>query len=353
MPGERVVAVVVTYNRRQMLVDCLEALAEQTHPVAEVVLVDSASTAGTEEHVEAGGIASRLPITYVRLRRNGGGAEGFHYGVRDALELDSEWLWLMDDDCLPATDALERLLADPKAADAAVLAPVVTDAGGTVLPIHRGRIRPRLFFAPLVALRADEHEGAAVEIEFSSFVGPLLRTRAVRGIGLPLREAFIRFEDVEFLSRFGPGERMWLVPDSRIAHREADPVRGSDFRAMWGDYSQRIPFSAQWKRLYGFRNQIFCGVRGGYIGRAQALSYLLVQAVRTVLFHERRARTLWLLALYGYDGWRGRFRNVPPGRWIELGSTLRPARYINRTALRYGSDTSTPGRRLGAAAVTR
>jgi hypothetical protein len=92
-------------------------------------------------------------------------------------------------------------------------------------------------------------------------------------------------------------------------------------------------------------------VRHGFIGRAQALSYFAVQAARTLLFHERRALTLWLLALYGYDGWRGRFRNVPPDSWAGLAATVRPTRYLNRTALRYDEDASTPGRRLGAPVV--
>jgi hypothetical protein len=57
--------------------------------------------------------------------------------------------------------------------------------------------------------------------------------------------------------------------------------------------------------------------------------------VRTLLFHERRARTLLLLAAYGLDGWRGRFRNVAPERWGEVAEARRPLRFIDREALRY------------------
>jgi glycosyltransferase involved in cell wall biosynthesis len=347
----RVVAVVVTFNRKHLLAGCLDALARQTHPVERVVLVDNASTDGTEEHVRASGIAERLDLDYVRLRRNGGGAEGFHYGVRAALASECDWIWLMDDDCEPRDDCLERLLDSAPASDedTAVLAPVVTSDADTLLPINRGSVRPRWFFAPLVQAPPDAHERAATPIEFCSFVGPLIRMSAARRIGLPLREMFIRFEDVEYLGRLGPGERMWLIGPAVIVHCDPQPV-APGLSPRWREYRQRTPFSDQWKRLYGVRNLLHAGHRGGYITAPQAVSQVLVQALRTLLFHERRARTLRLLWIYARDGWRGRFRNVPPARWAELAGERHPERFIDREALRYDEDVApapSPPSRLG------
>ncbi|RCU32358.1 glycosyltransferase, partial [Acinetobacter baumannii] len=74
-----------------------------------------------------------MRIDYLRLTRNGGGAEGFHYGVREALrEPRADWLWLMDDDCEPAPATLADLLAHPRASepDTALVAPIVTAPDG-------------------------------------------------------------------------------------------------------------------------------------------------------------------------------------------------------------------------------
>jgi hypothetical protein len=330
-----VIAVVVTHNRRELLVECLEALARQTHPVARVVLVDNASTDGTAEYVVASGVAERLPVDHLRLTRNGGGAEGFHYGVRAALEGDSDWLWLMDDDCEPADDCLEKLLAEA-APEAALLAPAVRDADGAVLPLHRGHVRPRWFFSPLMEASLAEHEAAAAPIEFSSFVGPLLRTDAARRIGLPKRELFIRFEDVEYLQRLdGP---MLLVGGAQIVHKEGKPVAGGGLAPRWSEYREPMPFRDQWKRLAGVRNQLYAGRVGGYITAPQAASQVAVQMVRSLLFHERPLRTLRLLVRYALDGWRGRFVNLPPDQWEEAAE-----------ALRYDADVSTPVRPLRGA----
>ena len=335
----RVVAVVVTYNRKVLLGRCLEALERQSRPPERVLVVDNASTDNTSELVESLSARLCLDLRYERLARNGGGAEGFHHGIRIALaEEESDWLWLMDDDCIPAPDALAALLASPHAEepDTAVLAPVARDGQGRLLPINRGHPRSRWFFAPLEAAPPERQDpGVETEIGFCSFVGPLVRTSAARQAGLPMREMFIRFEDVEYLQRLRGDWRMWLIGSSVMAHEDPNPVAGADIRAMWGDYSQRIPFASQWKRLYGFRNLIYTARRGGYLSAPQALAQFAVQAVRTLLFHERRARTLLLLAAYGLDGWRGRFRNVPPERWAGVAATRRPLAYVSREALSY------------------
>jgi hypothetical protein len=155
-----------------------------------------------------------------------------------------------------------------------------------------------------------------------------------------MREMFIRFEDVEYFSRLGEPDSMWLIGPSRIAHKDPRPVAGADLRTMWGDYSQRIPFSQQWKRLYGWRNQLYCGFRDGYVHIGHALSHLLVQAVRTILFHERPLRTLHLLAIYALEARRGRFRNVPPARWSGLARARSVRPFLDRESLRYDEDAA-------------
>jgi GT2 family glycosyltransferase len=306
-----------------------------------VVLVDVASTDGTPDRVAASPAAARLPLRLIRLARNGGGAEGFHHGVAAALRGAAAWLWLMDDDCEPAPDALERLLASGPAREpgtAAVL-PVLRSPAGAPLAMHRGHIRRRWFLAPYAMLR-EPVPPAPVEVTVGTFVGPLIRADAARRAGLPLRQAFIRLEDVEYLTRVGRAGAMWLVPDAVVVHKEpaAEAITDPGLRARLADFTARRPFAGEWKRLYGLRNLIQFGRRGGYVSATQALSYVAVHVVRSLLFSERPLRTARLAVLYGADGWRGRFRNVPPDRWAALAADPHPARFLAREGLRYDSD---------------
>jgi len=45
-------AVVATFNRKAVLNECLKALLSQSRPLDEIILIDSASTDGTEEFIK-------------------------------------------------------------------------------------------------------------------------------------------------------------------------------------------------------------------------------------------------------------------------------------------------------------
>ena len=345
---DTVQAVVVTHNRRALLLECLEGIARQTHPVAGVLVVDTASTDGTLEALEASGIASRVRVDYLRLRRNGGGAEGFHYGVRRGIESGADWIWLMDDDCEAPPGALADLLASPRAADptAALLAPIVTSPDGDVLPLNRGWTRPRWFRAPLVGLAPDDHLRDELEVDHVSLVGPLVRTRIAAREAPPRRDFFIWFDDLEWVSRLRRHGRLWLLPRARIVHKDPRPLASVGPRALWRDFRRGHAFADSWKRTYGLRNIVWCGRRDGYVTRGRVVSYLAVATVRALLFERDRLLSLRLAVRYAVDGWRGRFVNLVPGDWAALPGRRRPLRSLSEHALRYDREVDEPVRRL-------
>jgi rhamnopyranosyl-N-acetylglucosaminyl-diphospho-decaprenol beta-1,3/1,4-galactofuranosyltransferase len=346
--ADSVQAVVVTYNRRDLLLECLEGIARQTHPVAGVVVVDNASTDGTRDALERSGIADRLRIDYLRLRRNGGGAEGFHYGVRDALRSGADWLWLMDDDCEPGPTTLADLLAAPRVRDpeTALVAPLVKAPDGEVLPLNRGWTRASWFRAPLVGLSPEHFALPEVEVEHVSLVGPLVRTSLAAREEPPRRDFFIWYDDLEWASRLRRHGRLWLVPGATIVHKDPRPLTSVGARAHWRDFRRAHAFEESWKRSYGLRNLVWCGRRDGYVTRGRVASYVLVAAVRTLLFERHRLLSVRLTARYARDGWRGRFVNVTPGDWAELPRARRPAQVLDERALRYDADVAEPVRTL-------
>src|SRR5690554_4105278 len=101
-------AVVVTFNRKELLKECLRGIEAQILPVKHVIIIDNHSTDGTPEIIN-NFIAGKDYFSYVRLPKNSGGAGGFRKGVELAFQQGYEWIWLMDDDVEPRPDCLEKM----------------------------------------------------------------------------------------------------------------------------------------------------------------------------------------------------------------------------------------------------
>lgn len=217
-PSNRVTCVVVTRNRRELLRQCLRAVASQTHRPHRVVVVDNASTDGTCAVLRA-----EFPdVHVVALKRNVGGAGGFHAGMAAARETKAHWLWLLDDDSIARTDALQQLLEAPwRRADLPeplLLASRVNWTDGSPHPMNTPILR-----------RRDQNmmvRSAAVgllPLRATTFVSLLVASTAVERHGLPRPEFFMQADDIEFTARLLRTGYGYLVPDSVVEHRTPTP----------------------------------------------------------------------------------------------------------------------------------
>src|ERR1700721_1928998 len=102
-------AVVVTFNRKELLSECLDALLGQSRQLDAIFIVNNASSDGTKLHLQERGYFDNPAIRYIELAYNMGGAGGFHAGMDAAHKAGFDWVWVMDDDTEPRLDALEKM----------------------------------------------------------------------------------------------------------------------------------------------------------------------------------------------------------------------------------------------------
>ena len=107
--NKKVVVVVVTCNRKNLLLECLQGILNQTYPINKIVLIDNASTDGTEKMVKEN-FSNNEAVLYIKFNENTGSSGGFHEGIKRAYEKEADLIWVMDDDCIPNKDALEKLI---------------------------------------------------------------------------------------------------------------------------------------------------------------------------------------------------------------------------------------------------
>lgn len=213
IPALRIACVIVTHNRLSLLKDTIAAVQGQSRPPDDIVVVDNNSADGTRQWLR---VQDRLDVCL--MDENLGGAGGFHHGIDRAMALGADWVWTLDDDCLPASDALERLLysgvLDKGAGEGGIgfLASRVNWRDGT----------PHRMNVPGPASDWSDHHPncpCSVKIRHASFVSVLINRRAVVRVGLPIREFFIYCDDVEYTRRItSAGFSAYYIPSSRVAH---------------------------------------------------------------------------------------------------------------------------------------
>ncbi|MBA2773580.1 MAG: glycosyltransferase [Nocardioidaceae bacterium] len=281
MSNAGVAAVVVTWNRCDLLAESLRALDAQTLPPQRIVVVDNASDDGTQ-----GLLAREFPhVDVVRTRRNTGGAGGFALGLRRALDTPCDAVWLMDDDTVPETQALAALVAarqsyvDPayRGRLPAVVASRVVWTDGRDHPMNTPRRRPGAR-APDVA-SADAV--GCVPIRSASFVSILVDAALARERGLPVADYFLWNDDFEYTTRLIRGRVGLWCPASVVVHKTAT------FGSTDADPGERF--------FYEVRNKVWLFRRSGGLAPLEKAAYAgstLRRWVHTFAGSTDR-RTLW------------------------------------------------------------
>ncbi len=108
--NKSVSAIIVTYNRKNELIRCIDAVLEQSIISNKIVIVNNASTDNTEKIINEKYGDS---VILINLPSNTGGSGGFYTGLKYAHEnLKTDLYWLMDDDGYPSENCLEQLVKE-------------------------------------------------------------------------------------------------------------------------------------------------------------------------------------------------------------------------------------------------
>ncbi|CUR59422.1 putative glycosyl transferase, group 2 family [metagenome] len=300
----RIVAVVVTFNRRPLVERLIERL-RHIAGLSEIVVVDNASTDGTAEWVSTTSTAeetsstSAVPVRLVALETNTGGAGGFNAGMQAALEHDADLVWLMDDDGVPEPDCLAILLPLIERGYEFVGPVVVTEGqeDELVFPI-------RIPGTARVLHRTDDVGDAATDGLLDKVVipfnGVLLTRGLIERIGLVDAKYFIWGDDVEYLWRAErDGARIATAVDARFVH----PSVGDLGTPM--AFGQTYNHSPSELKAYCMGRNNVVNLRT-YRGNLHALAFV----AKTIWFYvvtRRDLRRLRLSLVAMTDGWRGRW----------------------------------------------
>jgi len=228
-----VLALVVTYNRIELLKRCVAALersvsfaersvsdVEREAFSCDILVVDNASTDGTQQWLkkqeesvqtkaeDGDGFRGRFYAEY--LPENRGGAGGFSYGMKKAYEMGYDFVWIMDDDTLVHKDTLKELLkaaGDVQDPGFGFLSSTVLWIDGTPCKMNR----------QTYVKKASPAE-PLLPVKNATFVSLLFSREAMEKAGLPISEYFIWGDDKEYTGRVSDVLPCYHVTSAAVTH---------------------------------------------------------------------------------------------------------------------------------------
>lgn len=196
-----VIAVIVTYNRKELLKECLRAICQQTKKVKKIVVINNASTDGTEEIFKNGQEFDSPQIELHTMERNLGGAGGFYEGIKSAIKEKCDYVWIMDDDTIPFNNTLmefENSLNNLKNEKISFLASSVW--GEKSEPMNVPEIENSRTENGYPCWYSNLEHGM-VKIKNATFVSLLISYDAIINVGLPFKNYFLWGDDIEYTFR--------------------------------------------------------------------------------------------------------------------------------------------------------
>lgn len=232
--------VIVTFNRKKAIREALKRQLKQTVQAQKIILVDNHSTDNTKEYIQDILDDHADQVKYLRLDENLGGSGGFYYGMKAALEEQTDLIAISDDDASYDQDYFEKIIktaeANPK--DMAFCGAIYEN--DELHPSTAKFIKSDNTYRFRVATSEDYKKDFYVDNW--SFVGPVFRRQLVEEIGLPNKDFFIWFDDSEYAIRMHLKDYKYHVVKNAKIHLYTDVI------------ANRVPL---WKKYYGFRNEIY------------------------------------------------------------------------------------------------
>lgn len=220
--------IIISYNTRDLLHNCLHSVYEQAAPalVSEVVVVDNASADDSVAMVRA-----EFPQARVIANESN---PGYAAAINQALHgLQSDYALILNSDIELHPQALERLLALMEdQTQVAMCAPRLILPDGSVQPTWRrgftlAQFAAQQFLLDKLTCRAGAcNPPTAGPVEHLDGAALLLRTAALRQVGLMDEAYWMYCEDSDWCLRFRrAGWELYYLPQATMLHHHGASSR--------------------------------------------------------------------------------------------------------------------------------
>ncbi len=230
--------ILVTYNRLNLLKECLNYLLNQSIDVNHILVVNNKSTDGTSEYLNS---LDNNRIIIKNMSENLGGAAGFSKGIKFAYkETKDDLFWIMDDDTFPSKNALQELLESDR---------YLKGNYGFLCSNVRWKDDSMTNIPQVSSDWGEKVDNELIGVSNATFVSILVPRIIVENVGIPTAELFIWGDDTEYTTRISSKYPCYFVSRSKVLHFTTNNLSNV---TIANDSFGRVP-----RYMYMFRNLIY------------------------------------------------------------------------------------------------
>jgi len=292
--------IIINWNTRQLLLDCIGSIYSTVHQATyEVFVVDNGSTDGSVEAV-----ANAYPgVTVIANGRN----EGFARANNIALQrMHGEFAVLLNSDTLLIEGSLDKMHTFMQThPEAGMCGPQLLYGDGS-LQASTGTF-PNIFsdlvssslgrmFTLSGTLPSPQTKDGALPVDFIIGACMFVRKSAINTVGMLDEDYFFFYEEIDWCFRMSrAGWNVYHIPHIEIYHFGGQSTRNINLRARVESWRSRYLY---FRKSRGLARMNMLGVYA--LGFTQTLYHFIGHSVLNVLtvFSLKRLRKRWMM--FGY-----------------------------------------------------
>lgn len=331
----KVCVLTLTYaNRWHFLEKVLTRLLEFGE-ITDIIIVNNASGYDVEERAKN---LSSKKITVLNNHENLGSAGGYKQAIKYASEnSEADFLWLLDDDNMPDSFALHRLLVEwvriGAENDQKALFCLREDRIAHIR-IAKGENPARYYLVPdnfmgfnifnvvknqyyKLSDKISKTEGnfkERVSIPYVPYGGLLIHRAILAKIGLPDERFYLYADDSEYTYRITQnGGTIWLIPACRVI--DLDKSQGLEYKKKL--FHSKLLDQWSFRTYYAVRNRMYfyskVAIRRMAVFKINKALYLSYLQVVSLLSSKRKEYKKFLVAVN--DGLKGKLGKANPEKF--------------------------------------
>ncbi|MFO7974571.1 MAG: glycosyltransferase family 2 protein [Candidatus Hydrogenedentota bacterium] len=272
----RVMAVVLTWNDYEMAQRCIASLRDNDYPNLEIILVDNGSGFDTVTPLK-----EAFPeLHIVALDKNYGFTGGCNRGMEKALEEGADYVFLLNNDTIVATNAVRELVNEMEERPGAAMASALIlnqDENKSIQTYRCNILRDRAWISSHdVNTEWSQEFAKTIETDFAPACAVMFRKAALEEVGLFDESLFTNWEDYDLCIRFADaGWKILVVGKAEVVHA----------------HGMTTGLNSPFIIYYGLRNRFICLIRHGSVGGILRNSFFLVRSLG------------WRVRSYGWRNW--------------------------------------------------